>query len=120
MPDGHCHVRGLSLLHRTEGFGRMEVDRNAQLRRGFEQPRLVALHVDAGEGLHALLCQASLSQGATEQIEYLVRAYPPATTDAGDERRWTVDDGRTGRLHEPVGDEDQGRLPFVRRDDVLW
>ena len=109
---------GFGRLDHGKHFGRMEVDRDVQLRR-YEQSRFVALQVDAGEGRDALLCQCSLRQGVKEQVEYLLRTHSSAATDAGDERRWPVDHGRTGHLHEPVGDEDKGRLPFVRPDYVL-
>src|SRR5215204_172939 len=97
----------------------MEVDRDVQLLRGLQQSRLVALHVDAGEGRDALLCQSGIRQRATKEVKYLFRASSPAATHASDERRRPEDHGRTRRLGEPVGDEDKGRLPFVRPDDVL-
>src|SRR5918999_4523130 len=97
----------------------MEVDRDVQLLRGLQQSSLVALHVDAGEGRDALLGQFSLRQGAKEQFEYLFRVHSPAATYASDERRRPEDHSRTGRLQEPIGDEDQRRLPFVCPYDVL-
>src|ERR671913_1941800 len=97
----------------------MEVDLNVQSLRGFEQPCFVAFHVDAGEGRDALLYQSGFRQGAAEKVEYLFRTRSPTATNAGDERGRPEDHSRTGRLREPVGDEDHRRLPFVRPDDVI-
>src|SRR5829696_255777 len=119
-PDRPSHqLRRIGRLDHRKCLGRMEVDRDVQLLRGFEQPRFAAFHVDAGEGRDALLCQSRFRQGVAEQAEYLFRTRSPTATNAGYERGRTVDNRKTGRLHEPVGDEYQGRLPFVSPDDVL-
>src|ERR671913_2025829 len=97
----------------------MKVDRDVQFLRGFEQSCLVALHVDTGEGRDALLSQSDFRQRAAEKVEYLFRTRSPAATNAGDERRRTVDDCGTWGLYEPVGDEDQGSLPSFSPDDIF-
>src|SRR5215216_401342 len=66
-PDRLSHqLRRVGCFNRTERLGCMEVDRDVQHLCGLEQPRLVALHVDAGEGSDTLLCQTSFHQGATK------------------------------------------------------